>query len=103
MNEITQSQTPMSGIGSVAIVIGTAIAAGQAFWPADEAPTYIIDQIRPSYSEVSEQVLAATKSPHSSFVNQIASIYASFSQRQQLLGGEFEAAIFENLDSLYES
>ena len=45
----------------------------------------------------------ATRTPHSTVVDQMASIYASFSERQELLGEEFEAAIFDDLDSLYES
>lgn len=103
MSKITQNQTSMSSMGTVAIAIGTAIATGQAYWPVDEAPTYVIQQTRSSYSAVSEQVFAATINPHSNFVDQMASIYASFSNRQQSLGREFEAAIFDDLDSLYES
>ena len=103
MNAITQSQTPASSMGSVALAIGAAMAAGQAYWPTKEAPAYLINQTVPSYSEVTEQILAATRNPHSTFVEQMASIYASFSERQELLGEEFEAAIFDDLDSLYES
>jgi len=103
MSEIIQSQTSMSSMGSVALAIGAALAAGQAYWPADEVPAYVINQTRPSYSEVTEQIFVATRNPNSNFVDQMASMYASFSQRQQLLGEEFEEAIFDDLDSLYES
>jgi tRNA(Met) C34 N-acetyltransferase TmcA len=103
MSAITHTQTPASSIGSVALAIGAVMVTGQAYWPAEEAPTYVINQTVPSYSEVSEKIIAATKIPHSTFVDQMASIYASFSERQELLGEEFEAAIFDDLDSLYES
>lgn len=103
MNEIIHTQTPASSMGSVALAIGTAIATGQAYWPAEEVPAYVINQTVPSYSEVTEKILATTRNPHSTFVDQMASIYASFSERQELLGEEFEAAIFDDLDSLYES
>jgi hypothetical protein len=33
----------------------------------------------------------------------MAAIYASLSERQERLGDEFEAAIFGDLDSLYET
>lgn len=103
MNEIIHSQTSASSMGSVALAIGAVMATGQVYWPVDEPPAYVINQTVPSYSEITEQVLSATKNPHSTFVEQMASIYAAFSQRQQLLGDEFEAAIFDDLDSLYES
>lgn len=103
MNEIIHNQTQASSKGSVALAIGAVMATGQAYWPADEPPAYVIDQTIPSYSAVTEKILAESKNPHSTFVDQMASIYATFSQRQQLLGAEFEAAIFDDLDSLYES
>lgn len=103
MSEIIQSQTPMSSMGTVAIAIGTALATGQAYWPSMDAPAYVIQHTGSSYSQVTEQVLASIENPHSSFVDHMASIYASLSQRQQLLGQDFEAAIFDDLDSLYES
>ncbi len=103
MSDIIHSQTPASSMGSVALAIGAAMATGQVYWPTAEAPAYVINQTVPSYSEVTEQIFAASRNPDSSFVDKMASIYASFSQRQELLGEEFEAAIFDDLDSLYES
>jgi len=114
MNAVTHSQTPASSRGSVALALGAAMATGQPYWPvedpssyannqADETPAYVINQTVPTYSEVTDKVLAETKNPHLTFVDQMASIYASFSERQELLGEEFGAAIFDDLDSLYES
>ncbi|MEH6391151.1 MAG: hypothetical protein V7763_05800 [Sulfitobacter sp.] len=103
MNGTIQSQTPASSMGSVALAISAAFATGQAYWPQAETPAYVLNRAAPSYSEVTEQIAAASRNPHSNFVEKIALIYASFSQRQELLGEEFEAAIFDDLDSLYES
>lgn len=103
MNQIIHSHTSASSMGSFALAIGAAMATGQAFWPAVENPTYVINQTVPSYSEVTERILVETRNPLTNFVDQMASIYASLGQRQQLLGEEFEAAIFDDLDSLYEA
>lgn len=103
MNKIIHSQTPVSSKGVFVLAVGAAaLATGQACWSETEAP-YVIKQTGPSYSEVTERILAASKNPHSNFVGQMASIYMSFSKRQELLGEEFEAAIFDDLDSLYEA
>ena len=103
MSEIIQSQTQMSSRGSAALAIGTLLATGHAYWPAHELQPYVIDHTVSSYSEVTERIVALAKNPRPNFVDQMASIYSTFSQRQELLGQEFEAAIFDDLDSLYES
>lgn len=48
--------------------------------------------------------MVASKQPaHAGFIRDMASIYASLNERQERLGDEFEAAIFDDLDSLYET
>lgn len=37
------------------------------------------------------------------FAQQVAAIYNGFAERQERLGAEFEAAIFSDLESLYEA
>lgn len=104
MNEITFEQTPMATAGTLAFALGAAIAAGHATWPVQEFPAYVVEQTGPSYSPVSERALVSNlNSPYIDFANQIASIYASLNLRQENLGRAFEAAIFDDLDSLYES
>jgi len=106
MNEITQTQTQASASNKTAFFfiagVGAALATGQAGWPEADLP-YVIERAEPSYSEGTERVLAGQKDPTPGFVDQISLIFASFSQRQQPLGEEFEAAIFDDLDSLYEA
>ncbi len=104
MNRTNSRQTSQTAIGALAIAVGTAMAAGQADWPSQETPSYIVPHTTPSYSYFSEQALNALKQhPRSDFAHDMAAIYASLSQRQVRLGEQFELAIFEDLDSLYEA
>ena len=48
-------------------------------------------------------MLAFKQPAHADFAHDMAAIYVSLSERQERLGDEFEAAIFDALDSLYES
>ena len=91
-------------IGVLALVFGAAMAAGQPVWPASETPTYAVAQTSSSYSEFAQQVMSVSEQyPHADFAREVASIYTSLSERQTRLGNEFEAAIFDDLDSLYET
>lgn len=90
--------------GALALVFGTAMAAGQPVWPTQQVAHYGIAQTAPSYSQVAEQVMReAAQRPDADFALRIASIYASITERQQRLGEDFESAIFDDLDSLYET
>ena len=104
MNNIASIHTSQTATGALAFAVGAAMAAGQPAWPVPETPSYMVIQTAPSYSQFSEQVLVAAKQPaHLDFARDMAAIYASLSERQQRLGDEFEAAIFDDLVSLYES
>lgn len=104
MNKIVSSQTSQTSVGALAFAVGAAMAAGHPAWPTQETPSYIVTQTTSSYSEFSEQVMVASKQPaHADFARHMAAIYASLSERQEHLGEQFETAIFDDLDSLYES
>lgn len=104
MNNLVSSHTSQTTTGALAFAVGAAMAAGQPAWPVRETPSYMVTQTTPSYSQFSEQVmLAAKQPPHADFARDMAAIYASLSERQERLGDEFAAAIFDDLDSLYES
>lgn len=104
MNNIVFSQPFQTATGALAFVVGTAMGTGQPDWPVPEPPSYGVTQLAPSYSEFSERVMLAFKQPaHADFAHDMAAIYVSLSERQERLGDEFEAAIFDDLDSLYES
>ena len=104
MNKFISSQTPQTAPSTLALAIGATMAAGPSVWPVREAPSYIVTETAPSYSQLSEQINAAAKQPaHADFARDMATIYASLSERQKRLGNEFEEAIFGDLDSLYES
>lgn len=104
MNNIVSTQTSQTATGALAFAVGAVIAAGQPAWPVRETPNYVVTQTASSYSQFSEQVMVAAQQPaHADFVRDMAAIYASLSERQERLGDEFEAAIFVDLDSLYET
>jgi len=102
MNEIIETQISGTNMGTVEIAIGAAIATAQPNWQ-EPIQNYTIERTQPTYSAIAEQVLAAVRNPHGDFVSRITAIYSSLSERQQLLGAEFEAAIYDDLDSLYEA
>lgn len=104
MNKVISDQTSQTATGALVFAVGAAMAAGQPAWPVRETPSYMVVETTPSYSQFSEQMMAAAKQPaHADFARDMAAIYASLSERQERLGEEFEAAIFDDLDSLYES
>lgn len=102
LTPITNSQTATGGLAFA--VFGAAMAAIHPVWPENETPSYVVVQTDRSYSQLSEHLISAAKqNPHADFASDMAAIYASLSERQERLGEEFEAAIFSDLDSLYES
>ena len=104
MNSLTPRHTSQTATGAIAFAVGAAMAAGQPVWPDTETPSYFVEQTTRSYSQFSEQLMSPLRqNPHADFAHDIAAIYASLSERQERLGKEFEAAIFDDLDSLYES
>ncbi len=104
MNNLIASQTSQTATGTLAFAVGAVIAAVQPTWPEQETPNYQVMHIAPSYSEVSKQLTGSTgEISQADFAHDMATIYASLSSRQERLGAEFEAAIFDDLDSLYEA
>ena len=78
--------------------------AGQPTWPTKEPANYTVARTAPSYSYISDQIVkTVTQHSHLTFARDMAAIYATLSDRQIRLGEEFESAIFEDLDSLYEA
>ena len=87
--------------GTIALAVGAAIVAGQFNYPAFELP-YQIDQAGRTFSSFIEP-LGRVVYPNEAFVETIASVFSSFAERQEPLGAEFEAAIFANIEELYEA
>ncbi|MCP5341121.1 MAG: hypothetical protein H6901_02780 [Rhodobacteraceae bacterium] len=83
-----------------AVAVGAAMLTGQFHYPARVEP-YEVHQVRGSHSDFMENLLRPAGADH--FAQQVAAIYNSFAQRQERLGAEFEAAIFSDLESLYEA
>lgn len=83
-----------------ALAIGAVMLTGNLQYP-QRAESYGVQQERGTYSEVLEKLTRPVKADR--FAEQMAAIYSSFTQRQERLGVEFEAAIFSDLESLYEA
>jgi hypothetical protein len=83
-----------------AVAMSAAILAGQLQYPSRVEP-YQVVQVGGTYSDFMEHL--ARPVGVDNFAQQMAAIYGSFAQRQERLGAEFEAAIFSDLESLYEA
>ena len=74
--------------------------AGQLQYPPRVTP-YEVQQVRGTHSDFMEKL--GRRASIEQFAQQIAAIYNGFAERQGRLGPEFEAAIFSDLESLYEA
>jgi len=83
-----------------AAAFGAAMLAGQFQYPL-RVESFEVQQIRGTYSNFMESLATSAGVDH--FAQQIAAIYSGFAERQGRLGVEFEAAIFSDLESLYEA
>ena len=83
-----------------AVAVGAAMLAGQFHYPP-RVEAYEVQQVRGTYSGFMESLAKPAGVDH--FAEQIAAIYNGFAERQERLGAEFEAAIFSDLESLYEA
>lgn len=80
------------------------MATSPIMWRPNEEPSFVITQTQSSYSEISSRaIFEARQVSRNAFVQDVAALYTSFSERQQRLGAEFEAALFDDLESLYEA
>jgi hypothetical protein len=92
---------PTSTVGTFALAMGAAIVAGQLSYPMP-VQTYRIDQVGRTFSSFVEP-LGLANHGNEAFAKEVASIFSAFAERQEPLGAEFEAAIYSNLEELYEA
>lgn len=85
---------------TLAAAVGAAMLAGQFHYPG-RVEAYEVQQVRGTYSGFMEGLAKPTSVDN--FAQQIAAIYSGFAESQERLGAEFEAAIFSDLESLYEA
>lgn len=89
---------------TLAAAVGAAMLASQLNHPPGVYPprveAYEVQQVGRTYSDFMRNLAKPASADH--FAQQIASIYNSFAERQGRMGAEFEAAIFSDLESLYE-
>lgn len=80
--------------------VGVAMLASQIQYPP-RIEAYELQQVGGTYSSVMEGLVKSDG--FELFTQQIAAIYNDFAERQVRLDAEFEAAIFSDLESLYEA
>lgn len=83
-----------------AVAVGAAMLAGQFQYPTRVEP-YEVQQVRGTHSDFMESLAKPAGADY--FAQQIAAMYNGFAERQERLGADFEAAIFGDLESLYEA
>ena len=74
--------------------------AGHLQYPVREAP-YVVEQELGTHSDFIENL--ENQAAIDKYEQEVAEIYNTLLQSQQSLGAEFEAAIFSDLESLYEA
>ena len=97
MNELVTSGT--AGTAIIAVGMG-ALAPLPVDYPVGRS-SYDVLQPQGSYGQM-HVVLTPSQGENDRFARQVKSIYANLERRQEDLGPEFEAAIFGNLEDLYE-
>lgn len=85
---------------TLAAAFGAAMLTSQFQYPLRVEP-YEVRQEPGTHSDFMESITKPARVNH--FAQQIAAIYNSFAERQGRLGADFEAAIFSDLESLYEA
>jgi hypothetical protein len=83
-----------------AVAVSAAMLAGQLQYP-QRVEGYEVQQVRGTYSDFLERLAKPAGVDH--FALQIAAIYNGFAARQERWDVEFEAAIFGDLERLYEA
>lgn len=101
MIEFVLTQTTPTIGSTIALAVGAAIIGGQFQYPGPTAEVYQTQQASGSYSSFEKRL--QTELPESkAFVQEMAAIYSSLAGRQEPFGIEFEAAIFDDIEDLYE-
>jgi hypothetical protein len=85
---------------TMAIALMAAATAIPTQYPQREERVQL-RQIRGTYSDFHVR-MSKRHQGREDFAGKISTIYTTLASRQQRLGADFEAAIFDDLDSLYE-
>ncbi|MCY4185277.1 MAG: hypothetical protein OXD45_08205 [Rhodobacteraceae bacterium] len=101
MTNIISIQTSQTTLGDLVIEM----MATQPTWPSQNGQGNLVIDTEPSYSIVIDQIKSnlEKKYTNSDFLRDLADRYMYLGQRQEHLGKEFEAAIFQDIPGLYEA
>lgn len=87
---------------TLAFTLGAAIMSAQLPSYPQRAESYEVRQEVGTYSPLMNKT-SAQPSESMLMAQQVSAIFSSFAERQERLGAEFEAAVFSNLEALYEA
>ena len=99
MLKVHSTQTTSTTLAAAAV--GAVLLTGQVQYPT-RMDTYEIVQPRGSHSDFSAEAVTRA-SAEDVFAAKVTSVYRRLSERQQRLDHELEAAIFSDVESLYEA
>lgn len=106
MNNIVRMRFAAAIEGTAALPVGAAIMSSHfrhsAPYPEPLEGAYKVPQASAPYSTFRLQAMSQAEKDEV-FAKAIAIIYTSFAAQQEPLGEEFEAAIFDDLEGLYEA
>lgn len=86
---------------SFALAVGVAMLSGQAAYPIP-SETFRSQQVDRTHSDFIE-ALRGRSTATEQFAMQISGIFTSLAERQAPMGDEFQAALFSDLEALYEA
>ena len=85
---------------TLAVAVGAAMLTGQIPYPT-KTELFQSQQVGGTYSAFMESLQVRSLATEQ-FAMQVSAIYSALAARQEQLGEEFEAAIFGDLEGLYE-
>lgn len=103
MANISRTIAASSTAGMIVLALGAgATPAAAAIWPESEKPALVRPNSQSTYSTV--RYSDGINAPQfDAFAASVQNIFANLSKSQVSLGADFEAAIYGDLESLYEA
>jgi len=102
MVDITKAFLSTSTAGAIVIAsLGSTAAVASPSWPEIAQHRYNLKFPSRTYSAIVRGEAVMTN-PVEAFASKVQNIFAEFAVEQVSLGEEFEAAIFSDVESLYE-
>ncbi|MDO5895296.1 hypothetical protein [Agrobacterium sp. Azo12] len=102
MASINRSITASTTAGLIVLAIGAGVSPTAVVWPEFEKPVLARQLINSTYSAVRYAELSNI-SAATAFEVAVQNVFAELLKSQGSLGAEFEAAMYSDLEGLYEA